>query len=108
MDILKRIDELRREKGWTVFELTNRTNLSEYTIYSWYTRGSKPTIYALESVCEALGVTMGEFFTEIKKDNLSPDQIRLLQSYDHLTKEQQELVLSVVKSYEKANGVTPD
>ena len=51
---------------------------------------------------------MGEFFTEIKKDNLSPDQIRLLQSYDHLTEEQQELVLSVIKSYEKANGISPD
>lgn len=107
MDILKRIDELRQKKGWTVFELTSRTNLSEYTVYSWYTRGSKPTIYALENVCEALGVTMGEFFTEIEKDNLTPEQIRLLQSFGHLTKEQQTLVLELVKSYEKANGASP-
>ena len=102
MDILKRIDELRKERGWTVFELTSRTNLSEYTVYSWYTRGSKPTIYALESVCEALGVTMAEFFTEINRDNLSPDQVRFLELYSGLTREQRDLVLALMKSYEHA------
>ena len=104
MDILKRIDELRQERGWTVFELTNRTNLSEYTIYSWYTRGSRPTLYAIESVCEAFNITLGEFFTELRRDSLTPSQIRLLETFDDLNEEQQQLVLDIMRSYRKANA----
>ena len=101
MDILKRIDELREQKGWTIFELTNRANLSEYTIYSWYKRGSKPTVYALENVCEALGITMQEFFAEVDEAVLSADQIQLLRSWDQLTPEQRDVVLRLMKSYQK-------
>ena len=46
-DILKKLDKLRKEKGLSIFKLTELAGLSENTIYNWYNKGSKPTIEAL-------------------------------------------------------------
>lgn len=40
MDILKRITEMRIEKGWTEYELAERSELTQSTISSWYRKKS--------------------------------------------------------------------
>ena len=56
MDILKRITEMRIEKGWTEYELAERSELTQSTISSWYRKNLIPSIPSLEHICNAFGI----------------------------------------------------
>ena len=70
-DILKKLDKLRKEKGLSIFKLTELAGLSENTIYNWYNKGSKPTIEALKAVCDVLNVSLSCFFAETINESVS-------------------------------------
>lgn len=40
MDILRKITEMRLEKGWTEYELAERAEHTQSTISSWYRKKS--------------------------------------------------------------------
>ena len=41
MTVIDRINQLCAERGWTYYELTQRSDLSENTMYSWKNIASK-------------------------------------------------------------------
>lgn len=102
MDVLEKLDKLRRAKGLSVFKLTELSGLSENTIYNWYNKGCLPTIYALKSVCEVLDITLSEFFAETEAEHLSAQEEKLVLSFRRLPERQKELYLNLIS--ELANG----
>ena len=56
MDILKKITEMRLEKGWTEYELAERAELTQSTISSWYRKNLIPSIPSLEHICNAFAI----------------------------------------------------
>ena len=103
-DILEKLDKLRKEKGLSVFKLTELTGLSENTIYNWYNKGSKPTIEALRAVCDVLNISLSCFFAENLNESISAQEEELLTLFRKLSPEQKELCLRVLVEFGKKSN----
>ncbi len=64
MDVLARIDELRKEKGWSVNYLALEAGLTQSTLNNLYSRKTEPKISTLRAICDALGISLSDFFKE--------------------------------------------
>ena len=64
MNILERIDELRKERGWSVNYLAMEAELTQSTVNNMYIRKTEPKISTLRAICDAFGITLSEFFSE--------------------------------------------
>ncbi len=64
MDVLEKIDKLRKEKGWSVNYLAMEAGLTQSTVNNLYTRRTEPKIPTLRALCDALGITLSDFFKE--------------------------------------------
>ncbi len=87
MDVLQRIDELRKERGWSVNNLAMEAMLTQSTLSNLYTRKAEPKLSTLRAICNAFGITLAEFFScETSTDDelirrvraLSPEEKRAL------------------------------
>ena len=97
--IYKVIDSLRLEKGWTIYELAKKANVSPTTIYNWRDRGSSPTLALLDSLCTELGVTVVDVF--MSKDELrelTGDKKELIVLWNTLSSEQRKSIINLMKS----------
>ena len=94
--ILKRIDELMKEKGITNYQLKENADISS-TIYQWRKNAKRdeartPSLRSIEKICDYFGVSLSYFFSfneEQQKDimdkelykricRLSYDQVNIL------------------------------
>lgn len=90
-NILQKLDKLRKEKGISIFKLTELAGLSENTIYNWYNKGSQPSLEALQAVCDVLNISLSCFFAENINESISAQEEELLGLFRSLTSEQKEL-----------------
>ena len=95
-NILQKLDKLRREKGISIFKLTELAGLSENTIYNWYNKGSQPTIEALKAVCDVLNISLSCFFAENINESISAQEEDLLALFRKLTPSQKELYVQLL------------
>ena len=63
-DLLSIITANREERGWTEYQLAERSGLPQSTISSWYRKHLVPTIPSLEKICAAFGITLSQLFSE--------------------------------------------
>lgn len=77
MDVLERIDTLRMARGWSINRLALEAMLTQSTLNNLYTRKTEPKLSTLRALCQALGISLAEFFasegniTENDKKELS-------------------------------------
>lgn len=84
-DILAAIAAYREERGWTEYQLAERSGLPQSTISSWYRKNMVPTVPSLEKICTAFGITLSE------------SQRRLLDSWSRLDAEKQAAVFALIE-----------
>lgn len=97
MDTLERIDELRREKGWSINNLAMEAMITQSTLNNIYSRKSEPKLSTLRAICKAFGISMSDFFAEEKEEK--PDcEAELIEAVKNLSRSQQEALLSFVKT----------
>ncbi len=95
--VRERIFRLMAERGWSRYELAKRAGLSETTIANLFHRCNAPSIFTLEAITKACGVTMAQFFTEGERPVvLSPEQRALLVKWSVLTQKQRALLLEFI------------
>ena len=100
MDILKRIEELRKIKNISVYELAKRCGIARNTIYRWYSKNYQPTFSTLELICEkGFGITIQEFLGINEQSKLTQEQTNLLKQWSLLTEKQKESLLQVIDNY---------
>ena len=89
IDVLERITEYRTQKGWSEYQLAEKSGLTQSTISSWYRRNLIPSIPSLNKICRAFGITLSQFFSE-EHDTFSLTEVQkqLIQASGHLTPEQ--------------------
>lgn len=63
-DILGMIRKNREARGWTEYQLAERSGLPQSTISSWYQKGMTPSFSSLEKICDAFGLTLSQFFAD--------------------------------------------
>ena len=64
MNTINRVQELADERGLTLCQLSRMCDLSEATICTAKKRGNQLSVDTIERICEALNITLSEFFDE--------------------------------------------
>lgn len=96
-DVLAAIVAYREERGWTEYQLAERSGLPQSTISSWYRKNMIPTIPSLEKICAAFGITLSQLFAEGNAPvSLTKSQRRLLERWSRLDEEQQQIIFSLI------------
>lgn len=98
-DVLASIERLRIERGWTEYYLAERVGLPQSTISTWYRKNMIPTLPSLEKICNGLGITLSQLFAEGEEAvSLTENQRVLLEQWATLTPQQQDALLTLMKT----------
>ena len=93
MDTLDKLRGLMKQRGWSEYQLARRSGVPQSTINSMFRRHNTPSLYTLELLCAAFGLTLSDFFQD---GSTRPGQ-EILSYWQDLTAEQQELLLQLLK-----------
>ncbi len=98
-DIKWRIDELRLKKGWSLSKLAKEAGLAETTVYNWFNENNfNPSRKTIASICEALGISLAQFYSGIEEGALSPKQVLLLELFGKLSEKQQDNIIEIIRN----------
>ncbi len=98
-DIVDRIDVLRVESGFSIYELAQRANLSLNTLKAIFKKESYPNTLTVIRICEAVGVSAWEFFLFGKPDaKFSKAEIVLIGQYERVTQESAVALLEIARN----------
>ena len=92
MEVLAKIEMLRKEKGWSINYLAIESGLTQSTLNNLYSRNTEPKISTLRAICGAFGITLSEFFKEEENED------ELLRRVKTLSKENKTALLQIVKN----------
>ncbi|MBP3307889.1 MAG: helix-turn-helix transcriptional regulator [Clostridia bacterium] len=97
MDINKKIDELRFQRGWSMYELAQEAGITQSTLTSMMKRGNPPKIDTLECICEAFGITLAQFFVQDEEiEILAKNEKRLISLFRKLSARQQQGLIELI------------
>lgn len=100
VNILDVITLNREARGWTEYQLAERSGLPQSTISSWYRKNMLPSIPSLEKICNAFGITISQLFAESGSPvSLTNSQLELLKRWSRLNEKQQRAVLQLLDSF---------
>ena len=99
-DVLKRIDQERDARGWTDYTLAVNSDLTQSTISTWRSRNLQPNLASIEKICNGLGITLSQFFSEADgKELLNKDQQHILDLWNRLSPSQKASVAAMLESF---------
>lgn len=101
MDVLERIDELRRRRGWSVNNLAMEAMLTQSTLNNLYVRKAEPKLSTLRAICGAFGITLAEFFRYEELPQGGEETDELLRRVESLSFEQKRALLEFLRASEK-------
>lgn len=97
--LYRKIDELRKKRGWTVYELAKQSGVASTTIYNWRDRNSSPTLALLDALCATLGITLLEFLTDEDDMIVVDHELRpFVEAWKQLSAKQREYLLGLMNS----------
>lgn len=73
MDIIARIDNVLNKYGWTRYRLSKEGGVPESTLSNIFHRGTTPTIPTIELICNALNISLAQFFADDEMVELTPE-----------------------------------
>ncbi len=92
MEVLEKIEKLRKEKGWSINYLAMESGLTQSTLNNLYTRNTEPKISTLRAICGAFGITLSDFFKEEESED------ELLRKVKALSQENKNALLQLLKN----------
>lgn len=85
MDVIEKLNKLRLERGMSVYRLAELSGLNQSTLANTFSRGTVPSLRNLEIICQALGLTLSQFFSEGEQAvPLTKEEAELLNNYRKL------------------------
>lgn len=97
MDVIKKIDNLMKERNWSDYKLSTESGLSSSTIANIHRRNTVPSISTLEAICSAFGITLAQFFTDDTYTvQLNREQQELFNRWITLTDTQKDLIYKLI------------
>lgn len=101
MEVLEKIEKLRKERGWSINNLAMEALLTQSTLNNLYARKAEPKLSTLRAICNAFGISLAEFFAddaeEKKEETLSIDA-EIIRYVVDLNKEQKAALWVLLKS----------
>lgn len=98
MDTLPRLRQLLQERGWTEYRLSKECGLAQSTIGNIFRRNTVPTISTLETICDAFGITIAQFFSEGNMVALTPELKEIFDCWVSLSPSQKTALLQMVRA----------
>lgn len=94
MDVSKRIQELLNVRGMSQRDLAEALGMSQSFVSQLCNGRKNVTLNTLESICEALGISMADFFAQNKKSDwpFSASAYKVASSFDKLDSAQQAVI----------------
>lgn len=92
MEVLEKIEKLRKEKGWSINYLAMESGLTQSTLNNLYLRNTEPKISTLRAICRAFNITLSEFFKEEENED------ELIRRVKTLSPENKTALLQILKS----------
>ena len=96
MHILKRINQLRLERKWSLYRLSTESGVSQSTLTNMFNRETLPSITTLECICHAFGITMSEFFEE-NASAPSTQEEELLALFSSVSEDAQKSIITLLQ-----------
>jgi transcriptional regulator with XRE-family HTH domain len=100
--VKSKIKKLIKQKGLSIYELAEKSDLTEACIRNWYTkRNYTPSLEAIEKICLALEVTETELVRR-EDEELIPatlDERDLIKNWLLLDEKQKQLVLMQIDAF---------
>lgn len=98
MNVIERIHQLRKERGWSVNNLAMEAGLTQSTLSSMLGRNSPPKIETLISLCNAFGITLAQFFSD-KEDMeiVTKEEKELIALYRRLPNDKKQALIELIK-----------
>ena len=100
MNVLERIRTLRLERGWTEYQLSEKSGLTQSTISAWFRTKTLPTIPSLEKICSAFNISLSQFFLEEEDEQtvITEKEKKLFNYFNRLSLQQQESLIKFLES----------
>ena len=98
MDIINRIEQLRNERGWSIYKLSIEAGITQSTLSNMFARGTQPSIATLMSICDAFNITLSQFFYDESDAELTDEEYILLSDFRKLSCQNKSAVLTLVKN----------
>ena len=96
MDVGKRITNLRASKGLTTTALAHKAGLAQSHLRDIELGNKNPTIETLSYICDALEISLAEFFAEETENSLMEDET--LSTFYRLSAYQRKALLLFLKT----------
>lgn len=97
MDIIRKIESMKAERGWTDYELAQHALITQSTIASMKARNSPPKFDTLQAICNAFGITLSQFFLEDEQvEVLSKQEKQLIDGFRKLPQNKQKSLIDLL------------
>ena len=101
--ITDRIRRLCSQRHMSMYALSKKTGISQSSLSNLMKRGSAPTFYTLSTVCDGLGITLAQFFSDGHEAAvISEEQKEVLRVWNSLSDEEREAVKTYVRGIKLA------
>ena len=102
-NILNTITAYREERKWSLYDLAVHAEMKSTTISTWYNEDTIPSIPSLGKICDAVQITLSEFFAKAEGCMstpvvLTPQQMQVIDRWSVLRPDQQEAVLNLLNT----------
>lgn len=96
MNVVQKIRQLQNERNWTDYRLAQEANISQSSLATLFSRQTPPKLEMLQSICNAFGLTLSQFFLENENiEILSDTEKKMLQVFRKLSPKQQIALIDV-------------
>ena len=98
MDVNRKIEKLRFQRGWSMYELAQEAGITQSTLSSMIQRGNPPKLETLSCICDAFGITLAQFFMEDETlEVLCQEEKELIELYRQLPAVKQRALIDLLK-----------
>ena len=98
MDILGKIESLRKQREWSIYKLAEQSGVMQSTLSNMFARKTMPSIQTLSMLCSAFGITMSEFFEEDTNNMiLNENEKNLIKEYRLLNNKNKDIASNIIK-----------
>ncbi len=95
--VLERIKQLCAERGWSNYRLAVESGIPHSTLHNMMNRCTIPSFVSVKKICDAMGITMAEFFNGNEEENsLTKDQKDVLMIYTKLSPEKKKAAIEIL------------
>ena len=96
VDIVRKLENIRANRGLSVYKVTQLAEISQQTYYSWIKDNVMPSMTSLKKVCNVLGVEITDILTD---DSDSLEFETLKSKWNMMTLSQKQSIRSIIDNY---------